>query len=251
MKRFSLFLFSLILSFSVSVRADISNEDLYALSIDELLSLQNQISVILQEKGYAVYTDISHGDKGDNVVKLQEHLSALGYYHGKITGKYDSETEKSVKKLQKDNGLEVNGIATQSLQILLYSENLTSIATPTPRPTSTPAPTEDPALSMYLPIEYNDCARYPEKYSGTKVKISGTVVQVMGSKKSGFNIRLATSGFDDIFYISLESGIVDYNILEDDKLIVYGTMNGSYTYRSTLGKSITLPYVLAEAIMLR
>ena len=68
------------------------------------------------------YQDISHGNSGDNVVRLQERLAELGYYAGRINGKYDTETQKAVKRFQKDNGLGVDRTATGAFQAFLYSE---------------------------------------------------------------------------------------------------------------------------------
>lgn len=246
-----LFAIFVLFSPSISTNATILSEDLSSLSIEELISLQNMISQLLSEKGYEVYRDISHGDKGENVIKLQEKLKEYGYYNGNISGKYDSSTEKAVKLFQKNNNLDDSGIATQATQKLLYSEDAKAIVQITPKPTIVPKPTVDPQYANYELADYDDCARYPEKNKGKKVKIAGTVLQVLGTKETGFSIRLATSGTRNVFYISLEKGLVDFNILEDDSMTIYATMNGSFTYTSTMGKTITIPYATAEAVVLK
>lgn len=50
------------------------------------------------------------GSQGDNVKKLQENLKALGY-DVEPDGKYYNKTYQAVKKFQKDNGLDSDGIA--------------------------------------------------------------------------------------------------------------------------------------------
>lgn len=45
------------------------------------------------------------GDKGSDVTQLQKKLKTLGYYNGKISGSFDSVTEKAVKALQKAHKL--------------------------------------------------------------------------------------------------------------------------------------------------
>lgn len=48
--------------------------------------------------------------KGEAVVALQSILTALDYYTGEIDGSFGSQTDKSVRAFQKDNGLTVDGI---------------------------------------------------------------------------------------------------------------------------------------------
>lgn len=52
-----------------------------------------------------------YGSNGEEVRKIQQRLSAWGYYNGDIDGIYGSATVASVKKFQKKNGLTVDGVA--------------------------------------------------------------------------------------------------------------------------------------------
>lgn len=230
--------------------AEITDDDLAALSVEELLALQERIDLVLSEKGYCVYTDISHGDKGDNVVRLQEKLKEFGYYSGKINGKYDTVTEKAVKLFQKNNGLTVNGTATQDFQVFLFSSTQDDLIIPSASPTLTPKPTIDPAVADYEQINYNDYARYPEQYKGRKVVLKGKVLQVMGTKEKGMDIRLDVGG-SDVVYITVKKGMVDFNILDGDRLTVYGVLDGMYSYISTFLSTITIPSVKADYVILR
>ena len=51
------------------------------------------------------------GDTGEDVYTLQAKLFELGYYNGRIDGRYSSETTAAVKAFQKANGLGADGIA--------------------------------------------------------------------------------------------------------------------------------------------
>jgi len=53
------------------------------------------------------------GIRSENVLDLQERLSALGYFKVGVTGYYGSVTEESVRKFQKDNKLLVDGEADE------------------------------------------------------------------------------------------------------------------------------------------
>ena len=103
-------------------------------SIDELLEFKQIIEQALVEKGYELYFDISHGEKGEHVARLQKRLKDLYYYDGAINGKYDSQTEKAVKQFQKTHGIKSTGIASQELQNLLYSSSVDLEITPIMHP---------------------------------------------------------------------------------------------------------------------
>ena len=121
------------------------------------------------------------------------------------------------------------------------------MATPTPEPTSTPFP-----ITEYGEFNFKKVARNPENFVGEKVRIEGHVVQVVGTRPTGYTIRLATNGrYDDIVYLTVPSWKTpDYNILDDDNLIVYVTLEGEHTYQSTLGGAITLPAAEADRVEL-
>ena len=54
---------------------------------------------------------LHEGDSGEDVYNLQARLFELGYYNGRIDGRYSSETTAAVKAFQKANGLGADGIA--------------------------------------------------------------------------------------------------------------------------------------------
>jgi hypothetical protein len=54
---------------------------------------------------------LQRGDKGDEVMQLQEALVALGYDVGEPDGSFGPATEEAVKTFQADAGLEADGVA--------------------------------------------------------------------------------------------------------------------------------------------
>lgn len=57
---------------------------------------------------------LQSGNKGDDVVSLQELLITYGYLSSQPTGKYDNATTKAVKDFQINNGLKENGKCDQA-----------------------------------------------------------------------------------------------------------------------------------------
>lgn len=51
------------------------------------------------------------GSRGDEVRRIQQKLKSMGYYTGSVDGIYGTQTQSAVKKFQRDNGLDVDGIA--------------------------------------------------------------------------------------------------------------------------------------------
>lgn len=66
---------------------------------------------------------LREGDSGENVYNLQARLFELGYYSGRIDGRFTSETTQAVKAFQQANGLTADGIAGSGTQNKLNSGN--------------------------------------------------------------------------------------------------------------------------------
>ena len=66
---------------------------------------------------------LREGDSGDAVFVLQARLFELGYYTGRIDGRFSQETTEAVKAFQKANGLGADGIVGAGTQKVLDSGN--------------------------------------------------------------------------------------------------------------------------------
>lgn len=81
------------------------------------------------------------------------------------------------------------------------------------------------------------------KYYGQSVKFTGKVLEIQEDNDEGC-IRLATDGdYGDVIFISY-TGTND--ILEGEKITVYGDIMGDYTYTSQANYEITLPWIYAR-----
>ncbi len=105
-------------------------------------------------------------------------------------------------------------------------------------------------------ISYEKLARYPDKYKGTKVKLTGEVIQVIESSWTD-SINLRVNVTQDEYGYWDDTVLVDYTyktegvkILEDDIITMYGQSEGTESYESVLGATITIPYVTAEYIII-
>ena len=92
------------------------------------------------------YTQLSFGDSGNNVKKLQNALIELGYMEkGSADGKYGYNTYNAVKAFQKANGLSADGVAGPTTLTWLYENpNVVGVVAPTEVPTATPTPSLPP-----------------------------------------------------------------------------------------------------------
>lgn len=109
---------------------------------------------------------------------------------------------------------------------------------------STPEPS-------YGTLNYARLARIPENFIGQKIQFKGTVLQVQGSRREGYDIRIATSenGFDDVIYLYAgPDSLQNMNILDGDRLEVKGEIQGDYAYTTVMGNEITLPLVFADKV---
>ncbi|MDO5435821.1 MAG: D-alanyl-D-alanine carboxypeptidase family protein [Clostridia bacterium] len=76
------------------------------------------------------YVFMKYGAKGDAVRELQTRLAELGYYTGKIDGSFGEGTQTAVRLFQRYNGLDVDGMAGNNTQSVLWSD----AAVPAPEP---------------------------------------------------------------------------------------------------------------------
>ncbi len=158
---------------------------------------------------------IKKGVEGKDVTRLQTRLSELGYYTGKISGKFLDGSAQAIAAFQKDNGLEETGVADVDTQMKVYSDD---VATPTPDPNATatpvPAPTPTPNLA------------YPGKLSyGSKGKRVQQVQERL--KELGYFTRKTTEGFYRHTQEALEK-FQKQNGLPNNGIVTEDTWNALY-----------------------
>ena len=87
---------------------------------------------------------VKRDTEGAEAKTVQRRLKELGYYNGRVDGKFGYQSVNALKAFQEDNGLKADGVAGKSTYQVLFSENvLKKGATPTPVPEATPAPGDE------------------------------------------------------------------------------------------------------------
>lgn len=93
------------------------------LQVDGLLGEQT-ISKLVSDDALA-YT-VKHGDRGTDVISIQERLQELKYLKANATGYFGTDTETAIKRFQTRNGLKSDGSVGENTFEVLYSENARS-----------------------------------------------------------------------------------------------------------------------------
>jgi len=172
---------------------------------------------------------LQKGSKGDDVKKLQQRLKDLNYLSGGVDGDYGNGTASAVSAFQKEAGLSETGIADEATQKALYADDA-------------------PKSRVYTKLDYKAVARDPDAHEGDLITFSGKVLQVMESGKY-ITFRISSKGnYDNVVYCNYEAPENYKRILEDDKVTVYGTCTGIYTYETIMGGSVTIPSCTIDRI---
>ena len=82
-----------------------------SLSAEELKVLYSDKAVKSED-----YDNLQVGYNGSDVKSLEGDLTKLGYYEGSITGEFNDELETAVQDYQKENKLEANGVADDTVR---------------------------------------------------------------------------------------------------------------------------------------
>ena len=117
---------------------------------------------------------VKKGDTGADVRLVQRRLRELGYYRGKVDGKFGSASVTALRKFQRNNNLTDDGKAGQATYNILFSDaaraaNVTPTpvflataipdVTPEPEPTPVPTPlTRENTLSISLNVTGEEVA---------------------------------------------------------------------------------------------
>lgn len=83
------------------------------------------VNVLKAEDFYELGTRVlEYGDEGSDVAILQQRLTELNFYNGKIDGIYGKKTAEAVRQLQQTNGLKTDGVAGESTIEFLPDNNI-------------------------------------------------------------------------------------------------------------------------------
>ena len=74
------------------------------------------------------FSNLNPGDAGEAVLKLQRRLVELGYANGTPNGQYGNATISAVQLYQQANGLDMDGLASAWLQVMMFSDDALTYA---------------------------------------------------------------------------------------------------------------------------
>lgn len=104
---------------------------------------------------------------------------------------------------------------------------------------------------------FEQMARNPQNFKGTKVKLTGEVVQVMAdSYSTNLRVNITKKGnystyYTDTIYVVYHPESGEDKILEDDIITIYGTSQGDCSYKTVMGSEVTLPNIEAKYITIQ
>jgi peptidoglycan hydrolase-like protein with peptidoglycan-binding domain len=187
----------------------------------------------------AAYKPLKKGSKGDQVLALQNRLKELGYLGGTADGSYGGGTVTAIKDFQSAAGLEETGTADVDTQAALFADSAPK----------SPNPVLDETL--YGKLDYKAFARDPDKYTGTRIKFSGKILQVVEDTFS-VSFRIATKGgYDNVVYATYYPSEDYKRLLEDDSVVVYAVYSGIYSYEAVMGNTVSVPSCMVDRIILK
>lgn len=96
--------------------------------------------VVMEDEPVPYEKKLKSGSSGKLVKKLQERMQALGYYDGPISGNFAKKTLRAVKNIQKQNGMEANGVVNEATWNVIFNDPKIVMPEHTPKPTPSPTP---------------------------------------------------------------------------------------------------------------
>jgi len=146
---------------------------------------------------------LKKGDNGEGVRAMQSRLKELGYYNGSVDGDFGGGTEEALRLFQRQNDLDVDGIAAQMTFAVLYSDDAQQVTiTPTPDPNAMPilVNRDHPVSESYQP---NDLVLL-------KNVLPSSLASVKGSDIEGD--RAAVNAMIDMFKAAHADGVTNWQI---------------------------------------
>lgn len=169
---------------------------------------------------------------------VQQSLNDAGYNCGNPDGVAGGKTTEAVTKYQTDKGLTVNGLVTDELlQALNIVEKVQD------------AVQKEASKGEYGgDYTYDQLARNPDTYKNQKIKISGKVLQAEYDDDICYARIAMNNDYNTVVFVTYSSDLLNYRLLEDDKVTVYGVSYGVYSYKAVSGATITIPWLSADMI---
>lgn len=171
---------------------------------------------------------------------VQEALNAAGFNCGTPDGIAGAKTAEAISAYEKEKGINVNGVITDELlDSLGVGEEIKA-----------QAEKEAKKASYSADYSYEQLARNPDSYKGDLVKFTGKVLQAETGDISYMRLAI-NNDYNTVLFVTYDSSVVNYRLLEDDKVVVYGVSEGVYSYEAVSGATITIPWVNADIIELQ
>lgn len=169
---------------------------------------------------------------------VQQALNEIGYNCGNPDGIAGGKTTEAITKYQTDKGLTVNGLVTDEL---LQSLNVVEKVQD--------AVQKEASKSEYSgDYTYDQLARNPDTYKGQKMKFTGKVIEAGNDDDICYARVRLNSNYDTVLFVTYESNLLGYRLLDDDVITIYGTSLGVYSYQSVGAGTITIPWINADMI---
>ena len=183
------------------------------------------------------YQTLQKGSKGDDVKALQLRLIELNYLSGSADGDYGGKTASAVELFQSSVGLTATGVADADTQTALFAADA-------------------PKAKVYQSLDYKAISRDPDTYEGNLYKFDGKILQVMEETQNDgttfVTLRVATKGgYDDVVLVGYVRNPGEARVLEDDRVTIYGTSQGLYTYETVMGAEMTIPLIMADSVTVK
>ena len=205
----------------------------------ENAELEKKIEELENETEVELETEIigvTYNEK--SIVQIvQTALNDEGFNCGTPDGLAGSKTTEAIKAYQKEVGINVNGVITDELLEALDVADKVDEA----------AKLEASKAEYSTGYTYEQLARNPEAYEGDKIKFSGKVLQAESGDICYARVAI-NSDYDTVIFITYSEDVLDYRLLEDDYITIYGESNGVYTYEAVSGATITIPWLSADII---
>ena len=140
---------------------------------------------------------LEYGDKGDDVLRLQQALETLGYQPGKVDGTFGAYTENALRRFQKANGLSVDGIAGAKTVELLYALSGQTAAVTVTQPVQTAVP--QPAQESQSAVTRSDGSFFGGNYASMYPGQTGTRVVLLQNALNllGYNCGMADGTYGE------------------------------------------------------